>query len=596
MEFVSVIIPAFNAGRWLENTLHSVANAIDSECEVIIVNDGSTDNTHDIARRFTDEDPRFILIDIDHVGPCAARKAGFLESQGDYILFVDSDDTLPADAISEQRRLLEEFDGKGANLDGKHTIAKPKIIIANTVARTNGVDKLLISGSTRALTGMEYAREILTRTLPGFLQGHFLARDVVEAIEWDDSPEITHQENFYLLFSFAMKLNEWAPDAPQVLVAPRSVCYHYVRRAGSQSALMALTLNGLERVWRHINKLGLPEPELTLWGLELITRVFVDRGFIFPTSYSVAADLRRRAKAYRDILTDEQIKDVNNLGSEKKRNRKARELAHSAGLTSIRPHLSVIILCRHNVSRVSRTVSSIFAMGFRNLEAIIVDIDNSHSDSLALSNMSIKYARVRIVRTEPGTHIYDAALLGLNAAEGLSVTFARPGDLCCAKGLYDAVTRIDYGADAVLPNYRAFHPLTRLRGETFTYAHLRTTDKARNAEKTAANATENVYKEVVKKLDKNDNTNTPLFIYGIIWRTDFLKGHKLDFKKISSTPAVSISHALLRKLLTSPIQIVTQDKTSHPAFEFANDTFLRRLMLKMVPGRKNDPYVPTTYK
>lgn len=595
MEFISVIIPAFNAERWLESTLKSVSEAIDSECEVIIVNDGSVDDTGVIARRFMDADPRFSLVEIEHVGPCAARRAGFMESQGDYIVFVDSDDLLPKNAISEQRHLLDEYAGQEDSNPDTHTVGRPKIIVGNTVARTGDVDKLLINGQTRALTGMEYAREILTRSLPGFLPGHFYARELVEAIDWDDSPEITHQENYYLLLSFAMKLNEWGPDKRHVLVAPSSVCYYYMRRAGSQSALMALTLKGLERVWNHINKLGLPEPELTLWGLEVIYRVFVERGIPFPTSYSVAADIRRRAKALGDSLSEENNKKVESLGSEKKRRHIARELAATAGLTSLRPHLSIVIICHHNVAKVERTVASIFAMGFRNLEAILVDYDNSHTESLQLSNICISYARVRVVQADKDKHIYYAAVKGLYAAEGLSVTFARPGDLCCANGLYDAVTRIDYGADAVMPNFRSFHPMTRIRGKISTYADLRSTEKGRNAAHTMADATEDVHNAILELLD-NPAAVKPLMIYGIVWRTDFLKNQELSLEQFTKFPAHSLSHAFLRQVMSQHIRVVTQDRTSEPTFEFANDSFLKRTFQRILPGHKDDTFTPTSYK
>lgn len=597
MDFLSVIIPAFNSERWLENCLRSVREAIDTDCEVIIVNDGSTDDTHNIARRFVDEDPRFSLIDIEHVGPCAARKAGFEESQGDYIMFVDSDDYLPPTSIKDQRRLLDESaEGEGGVKDrSKVTEGRPKIIIANTVARTGNVDKLLVSGGLRALTGMEYAREILEGTIPGFLAGHFYARDLVEAIDWDDSPDITHQENFYLLLSFAMKLNEQAPDKRQVIVAPTEICYRYLRRAGSQSALMALTPNGLERVWHHINNLGLPEPELTIWGLKMLKRVFIDRGIPFSTNYSVAVDLRKRGLALGEDLPTDLRETVEALGSQKKRTKIANELARTAGLTSMRPHLTVIVICRHNVKKVERTVASVFEMGFRNLEVVIVDMGNSHNERVILNQMSIRFARVRIVKIEPQIDIYRAAVEGLAISEGLSVTFARPGDLCCATGLYDAVTRIDYGADAVMPNYRDYDPLTRLRGRIHSYAELRSTEKSRNAESTAANATEDVYEAVLKGLNEPEDNKNTFFIYGTVWRTDFLKESIHNFEISANVPIHTISHAFLHHVMKERVRVVTQDKTTGPAFEYANESFFKRFLMKLIPWKKTDPFLPKIY-
>lgn len=597
MDFISVIVPAFNSGRWLERTLKSVQKSIDADCEVIIVNDGSTDNTHEIGRKFADEDPRFTVIDIDHVGPCAARKAGFLESHGEYIMFVDSDDLLPVNSISEQRRLLNvNIHNINASLEdedpGKE---RPKIIIANTVARLGTRDQLLVSGNMRAITGLEYAQEILTRSLPGFLPGHLYARELIEAIEWDDSPEITHQENFYLLLSFAMKMNETTPDTPYVLVAPAVIGYHYIRRAGSNSALMSLTPRGLERVWNHINRLGLPKTELTLWGLEMLNKVFIERGIPFSTHYSVAADLRKRAEKLGKNLPEKYRPVLEALKSEKKRTAIANKMARTAGLTSVIPHLSVIILAKHNVRKVQRTVASIFGMGFRNLEAIVVDIENTHDEKIALNQLSIQYARVRIVKHTGKETMFHAASTGLHAATGLSVTYARPGDLCCAAGLYDAVTRIDYGADAVLPNYREFGPLTRLRGKIKSYAFLRSTEKSRNATQTAANATENIYPTMVRILKDNDNNGVPLFLYGIVWRTEFIKENEPDADKYMDKKISTISHAYLSELTTNKLQLVTQDKMTSPAFEFADPQFLFRRLKNLFKGKNSDPFKPTYF-
>lgn len=596
MDFISVIIPAFNAERWIERTLDSVAAAIDSECEVIIVNDGSTDNTADIARNYVDRDPRFSLINIDHVGPCAARKAGFLESQGDYIMFVDSDDILPENSISEQRRLLDDYVNIKDEDASRKTDGRPKIVIANTWIRSGSDDRLLISGERRALTGWEYVFEILNRSLPGFLAGHLYARELAESIDWDDSPEITHQENFYLLFSFAMKLHEWSPQKKQVLVDPSVIGYKYIRRAGSQSALMALTPKGLERVWRHINNLGLPEPELTLWGMEVLNRVFIERGIPFATNYSVAADLRHRGKALGENLPEKYVPIVEALGSLKKRTNIARKLARSAGLTSIRPHLSVLLICKHNISKVKRSVASVFSMGFRNLETVIVAIDATQPERIALNELAIQYARVRIVYAEADMDPYSAAVMGLNAAKGLSITYVRPGDLCSAAGLYEAVTRIDYGADAVMPNYRDYHPLTHIRGPIHSYSYLRSTDESRNAVRTAADRSENITPTVIRLLDSDDSKGKDrFFIYGIVWRTDFLREtqpKKEDFTNIANE---TVSRAFIRYYLQRPIRIVTQDRTSPPAFEYANSKFFVTLLKKLLPWGRKTPFVPPTY-
>ncbi|MCH5219629.1 MAG: glycosyltransferase [Muribaculaceae bacterium] len=607
MDFISVIIPVFNGDRWIDNTLRTVTEAIDEDCEVIIVNDGSWDMTRDIAMRYVEDDPRFTLIDIKHSGSSCARKAGFKDSQGDYILFVDSDDMLPKDSIKNLRDILdnsiERLEIPDETSLGDETSSmttsdsgRPLLVIGNTLSRSIE-DRLLISGAKRHLSGIEYANDILDGTLPGFLPGVLISREVLEAIEWDENPKITHFDGYYILFSLAMKLDEMYGNEKKITVIPSVVTYNYMRRAGSQSGLMSLTPRGFEYVWNHIDSLNLPEPALTLWGLKLLKDTFVDRGISFPTSYNVAVDLRRRTLRFKDKLSPELAEMTVALGSQKRRARIARTLARTAGLTSIRPHLSCIIVCHRNSVRVEKSVASVFNMGFRNLEVILVDYDNPHNESVALNTINIRYPRVRIIKSTPGMNAYTAGIEGLKAAQGLAVTFVRPGDLGVAKGLYEAVTRIDYGADAVLPNYREYSPMTGLRWRNHSYAYLRSNDESRNATRTAAIANENIYPLLKQMVSQDEETiqQTNIFIYGIVWRTDFLKENIDSLYELVDYPSHTFSHAFVRRLLSKPLRVVTQDKTSSPSFDYVRDNFFRRIILTPFRSRHKASGIPTSY-
>ncbi len=579
MDFVSVIIPAFNAERWLDATMRSVMDAIDADCEVIVVNDGSTDSTHDIAMHYADADPRVSVLDIKHVGPCAARKAGFEESQGDYVMFVDSDDYVPANCIRDQRMLLDygPDNEDGARSEQQVTKGRPHIIMGNIVERCEKESKMLLSSGIRAITGMELVNGILNRELPKFMVGHFFSRELVAAIDWDDSPIITHHVHYYIMLSLAMKLHEWGADERHVLVTPAIITYHYQRRPGSQSGLMALTPKGLERVWKHVNKLGLPEPELTIWGLEMLQQAFVERGLPFPNSYSVAADLRRRAAKIGNRIPARLRELVDSLDSSAHRRRIACRLARTGSLTSVSPHLSIIVVCNHAINKVARTVDSVFKMGFRNIEVILVDLDNAYGDSVTINELCIRYPRVRIVKAENTDSIFVGANKGLEACEGLCVTFMRPGDLCVAEGMYDAVTRIDYGADVVLGNYRYFNNVTKLRGKVHTYADLRSTEEARNAMHTAADTTENVYHAAVKAIGEARDKEEAFSIYGVMWRTDVLKEHGLEDSDFGDITRRALSHASMRRLFERPMRVVTQDRNTRPSYEYATDTLFRHV-------------------
>lgn len=92
MPKVSIIIPIYNSSRTLTRCLDSILNQSCSDFEVLLVDDGSTDNSTNICRQYTNADPRFHLLSQANAGPSAARNTGLEKATGEWISFVDSDD------------------------------------------------------------------------------------------------------------------------------------------------------------------------------------------------------------------------------------------------------------------------------------------------------------------------------------------------------------------------------------------------------------------------------------------------------------------------------------------------------------------------
>lgn len=89
---VSVIIPAFNAGATIDETLRSVRSQSHDRLEIVVVDDGSTDDTLAIAERHAERDPRITIIRQGNAGVAAARNAGWQAARADFIAFIDADD------------------------------------------------------------------------------------------------------------------------------------------------------------------------------------------------------------------------------------------------------------------------------------------------------------------------------------------------------------------------------------------------------------------------------------------------------------------------------------------------------------------------
>jgi len=106
----SVVIPAYNSEHFLAETVHSVLNQTVDDWELVIVNDGSTDRTSEIAEQLASCDKRIQVFHQSNTGLSGARNAGYnaANTLTRYICFLDSDDVLEPDALETLSAVLEE--------------------------------------------------------------------------------------------------------------------------------------------------------------------------------------------------------------------------------------------------------------------------------------------------------------------------------------------------------------------------------------------------------------------------------------------------------------------------------------------------------
>lgn len=96
----SIIVPAYNSAPFLDTCISSVKAQCFTDWELIVVNDGSTDNTCDILRRYAESDERIRVIEQENRGQFFARQKGISVAKGQYVVFLDSDDALPPHCLS----------------------------------------------------------------------------------------------------------------------------------------------------------------------------------------------------------------------------------------------------------------------------------------------------------------------------------------------------------------------------------------------------------------------------------------------------------------------------------------------------------------
>lgn len=107
---ISIIIPVYNTGNYLQECIDSVVQQSYINLELIFINDGSTDNSSDILAKAAKVDSRIKIIEQNNSGLSAARNRGLGEATGDYIMFLDSDDWLDKETCKIALEKIQEYD------------------------------------------------------------------------------------------------------------------------------------------------------------------------------------------------------------------------------------------------------------------------------------------------------------------------------------------------------------------------------------------------------------------------------------------------------------------------------------------------------
>ena len=107
---ISVVVPVFNGERYLQKTVDSILSQTYKNIEIILVNDGSTDNSSNVIKTIAKRDSRVKPIHVKNGGVAAARNVGLGFSSGDFIAFCDQDDLWLPDKLAKQIPLFENLD------------------------------------------------------------------------------------------------------------------------------------------------------------------------------------------------------------------------------------------------------------------------------------------------------------------------------------------------------------------------------------------------------------------------------------------------------------------------------------------------------
>lgn len=149
-DLISVIVPIYNSDTYLEECINSIINQTYQNIEILLINDGSTDNSLKICKKLEQKDRRIKIINKKNTGVSDSRNIGIEKSNGKYILYVDSDDILRNDMIERLYKTLIE---KNVDIVRCNYIVKGKdkeykgnlYNLSNSKIERSQYDKLLIN-------------------------------------------------------------------------------------------------------------------------------------------------------------------------------------------------------------------------------------------------------------------------------------------------------------------------------------------------------------------------------------------------------------------------------------------------------------------
>ncbi len=146
--FFSVIICTFNRARLLQRAVRSLISQSETDWEAVIVDDGSTDNTHQELIRFAVTDARIKFLQNEtNSGLSISRNIGVRNARGRYVTFLDSDDEYKPDHLATRKAMLEKDDSVRFLHGGATVVGDPFVIDKDDFSRTIHINECVLGGT-----------------------------------------------------------------------------------------------------------------------------------------------------------------------------------------------------------------------------------------------------------------------------------------------------------------------------------------------------------------------------------------------------------------------------------------------------------------
>lgn len=233
---VSIIIPVFNAGDKVCRCLESILKQTEKDFQVIVVNDGSTDNTGLLLSAYQKEDRRITVINKKNGGVSSARNCGLEHAMGKYVVFVDSDDYVPEDMLEKMLSSINNSNsdlvmGKMYHVDAntgdvqEHELQEPLLGCSQNTEMPDKLKRILSGyalqkGVAYSSLAKIYRMDIIRKYHLQFDETKSYCEDVLFNISYFrhiQSAEVEDYYYYYALDNANSLTKKYQPEMPAVL-------------------------------------------------------------------------------------------------------------------------------------------------------------------------------------------------------------------------------------------------------------------------------------------------------------------------------------------------------------------------------------------
>lgn len=190
---ISVMIPAYNRQAYIAECLDSVLAQSYTNFEILVIDDGSTDETLEIAKEYATKDARIKLLGGSHQGVSAARNLGLDAATGEYVFFLDTDDIIHPRLLEA---LAEGMESSGAKMGGTRVYPTQEAVWAEVTKKVRDSSK---QGETEYFTFDDALSQLFTTDTPlAMIGGVIMRRDWIGDTRF--STALTVGEDFYFIY------------------------------------------------------------------------------------------------------------------------------------------------------------------------------------------------------------------------------------------------------------------------------------------------------------------------------------------------------------------------------------------------------------